>query len=260
MIEFICEGENCGKVVTVKRVASLTHRFCKTCYKKNWKHSNPDKVKAAGKRYRDGEAGQASSKAYYQANSEKIIKNSAFNAKKRKEKDPETYNEQENIRVKGYYSRNLKREKKPNKICAECFGSFSGRSKKDVCRTCYMKSYLQYDNYVKPRMEKDVNFKLARILRTRLKTAIKMNQRAGSFIQDLGCSIDELKLYLEKKFQPGMTWENWGRGRDRWHIDHIYPLAKLDLTNRSQFLKACNYKNMQPLWEQKNLQKRDRIE
>ena len=71
--------------------------------------------------------------------------------------------------------------------------------------------------------------------------------------KDLGCTIKELKIYLESKFQPGMTWEN--HGRFGWHIDHEVPLSSFDLTDREQFLKACHYTNLQPLWWNENLSK-----
>jgi hypothetical protein len=98
----------------------------------------------------------------------------------------------------------------------------------------------------KVRYANDVNFRLAANLRNRLNKAIKNNYKVGSAVKDLGCSIEDFKKYIESKFQTGMTWGNWSR--DGWHIDHIVPLYKLDLTNLEQFKIACNYTNMQPLW------------
>lgn len=91
--------------------------------------------------------------------------------------------------------------------------------------------------------------KIRRALRIRLLQAVKSNQKSGSAVRDLGCSIDEFKSYLESKFQPGMTWNNHGK----WHIDHIIPLSKFDLTKRKELLKACHFTNMQPLWAFDNL-------
>lgn len=103
------------------------------------------------------------------------------------------------------------------------------------------------------RKKNDLNFKLKCNLRSRLWQAIKSNQKSGSAVKDLGCSIKELKKHLESKFQPGMTWENYGlKG---WHIDHIKPLSSFDLSDKKQLLEACNYKNLQPLWAEDNLQK-----
>lgn len=102
-----------------------------------------------------------------------------------------------------------------------------------------------------------IKYKLSNILRSRLRMALKNNQKVGSAVQDLGCSIDELKTYLESKFQSGMSWDNYGI--NGWHIDHIKPLASFDLTDRKQFLEACHYKNLQPLWAKDNLIKGDKL-
>jgi hypothetical protein len=94
--------------------------------------------------------------------------------------------------------------------------------------------------------------KLSRNLRSRIGHIINDEAKAGSAVKDLGCSIEELKLHLEKQFYPNpdtgeeMNWNN--RGLYGWHIDHIKPLILFDLTDREQFLKACHYTNLQPLW------------
>lgn len=110
--------------------------------------------------------------------------------------------------------------------------------------------YLKYRREnARHRTKTDVNFRLSSNLRHRLWKGLKN----GSHIGDLGCSINELKLHLESKFQPGMSWQNYGR--TGWHVDHILPLSKFDLSNRDDFLKACHYSNLQPLWAKDNLLK-----
>lgn len=95
--------------------------------------------------------------------------------------------------------------------------------------------------------------KLSHNLRVRLNDALKGRVKSGSAVKDLGCSVEELKSYLESKFQPGMSWENYGpKG---WHIDHVVPLSKYDLTDQEQLRIACNYANLQPLWWHANLAK-----
>jgi hypothetical protein len=111
--------------------------------------------------------------------------------------------------------------------------------------------------YRNNRERTDIQYKLACRLRTRLGDAIRNNQKSGSAVRDLGCSIADLKQYLETKFQYGMTWENYGFGG--WHIDHIRPLASFDLTDRKQFLEACHYTNLQPLWATDNFKKGSKI-
>jgi len=95
--------------------------------------------------------------------------------------------------------------------------------------------------------------KLSDRLRQRLGRAIERHSRRGSAVRDLGCTMDEFKTYLESKFQPGMTWDNYGYYG--WHIDHIKPLSSFDLTDKKQLLEACHYTNLQPLWAKDNLSK-----
>lgn len=109
-------------------------------------------------------------------------------------------------------------------------------------------------DYIKEREKIDINFKLTNRLRGRLSSAIKNGQKTGSAIRDLGCSISELKTYLEEQFKPGMNWNNYGYYG--WHIDHIKLLSKFDLTDRQQFLEACHYTNLQPLWAEENFKKK----
>jgi len=53
-----------------------------------------------------------------------------------------------------------------------------------------------------------------------------------------------------------MTWDNYG---PKWHIDHIVPISNFNLENREQFLQACNWLNLQPLWAEENLKKGNRL-
>lgn len=98
---------------------------------------------------------------------------------------------------------------------------------------------------------KDLSYKIARRLRTRLYVSVKGGYVNGSAIRDLGCTIDCFKQYIANKFQNGMSWDNWGQ--KTWHLDHIIPLKKFDLNNPEQVKKACHYTNYQPLWALDNL-------
>lgn len=132
----------------------------------------------------------------------------------------------------------------------------------------YIKEYRQLEKYknkkriyarkyVNRKMLEDPIFKLTKNLRGRLRNLLKFNLKSGSAVRDLGCSVPELKIHLENKFQEGMTWEN--HGKYGWHIDHIMPIKSFDLSNREQFLKACHYTNLQPLWAKDNLSKGSKV-
>lgn len=133
---------------------------------------------------------------------------------------------------------------------------YSGNNKHKIAE--YNKSWFIENKEVvtKKRLyyrKTNIKAKIASNLRSRLFQAIKNNYKAGSAVTDLGCSIEEFKLYLESKFQDGMNWDNWTT--DGWHLDHIDALANFDLTNPEEFKKACHYTNLQPLWAPENLKK-----
>lgn len=101
-------------------------------------------------------------------------------------------------------------------------------------------------------------FKISRYLRTRMYRALKY-QSAFKFKKTfdlLGCSTEFFKSYLESKFSDGMSWENYG---PYWHIDHIIPCIKHDLTDLNEQKKCFHYSNLQPLRAFDNYSKNGRI-
>lgn len=138
-----------------------------------------------------------------------------------------------------------------SKKCSVCNNVFLAVGKS---LTCSKKCSKQSINIrVNNRYYNDINFKLCDILRSRLNKALKNNQKSGSAVNDLGCSIEELKQHLESQFKPGMTWDN--HSLDGWHIDHTKALANFDLSNRAELLKACHYTNLKPMWANENQSK-----
>lgn len=105
----------------------------------------------------------------------------------------------------------------------------------------------------------DPQYRLAANLRTRLNKFFRGKTKSGSAVSDLGCSLGFLMQWLEEQFQPGMTWDNYGEGSYQWSLDHIKPLSSYDLTNRADFLAACHFTNLQPLWHIDNLRKSDNL-
>lgn len=130
---------------------------------------------------------------------------------------------------------------------------------REYCKKYYQLHKKEHNAYSLHRKKTDINYKISSILRNRVNKIIKRNQRSGSAVRDLGCSVEDLKIWLEQQFEPGMTWENYGQGEGKWNIDHIFPLSKADLTDRKQFLKVCHWFNLRPLWEKDNLAKGNKL-
>lgn len=111
---------------------------------------------------------------------------------------------------------------------------------------------------IDPKVEeiRRINQRIRNRLRHRISTAIRKGYKSGSAVNDLGCSVEEFRSYIEERFQEGMSWDNWGK--TTWHLDHIKPLSHFDLRNREEFVEAVHYTNIQPLWARDNLRKNDR--
>jgi len=106
------------------------------------------------------------------------------------------------------------------------------------------------------RQGNDCNYRIRRGLRSRIREAIKNGWRSASTLELIGCSISDLRLHLESKFRPGMSWDNYGRGG--WEIDHVRPCASFDLTDPEQQKECFHFTNLQPLWAAENRAKSDK--
>lgn len=98
-------------------------------------------------------------------------------------------------------------------------------------------------------------------LNTTIKTGIwkALNgERSGDWPKLVGYTVDDLIKHLEKQFQPGMTWENYGRA---WHIDHIIPQSVFNYENSNDidFRRCWALENLQPLWAMENMKKNAKI-
>jgi hypothetical protein len=214
-------------------------------YNKQWYQKNKERIKQFRQYHK--EIRKKSQKEYYEKNKKRILnqkKQYGKNNKERIKKYKKQYCEKNKEKIsqnKKQYYQNHKEEKKQ-------YGKIYKQNNKE-------KIY----KYRNKKHREDINFKLSCNLRNRINCAIKHDQKRGSAVKDLGCSIEFLKKHLEKQFKEGMSWDNWGLGDNKWHIDHIIPLSSFDLTDREQFLKACHYTNLQPLWAEENMKKGKKI-
>jgi hypothetical protein len=99
----------------------------------------------------------------------------------------------------------------------------------------------------KIRINNDIHFKIKKRLRNRLYIAVtsKGTIKSKKTLDLLGCSIIDLKSYLEAKFLPTMTWDNYG---EYWHIDHTIPCSSFNLLDEEEQKKCFHYTNLQPLF------------
>lgn len=81
--------------------------------------------------------------------------------------------------------------------------------------------------------------------------------KSAHTLELLGCSPEFLRAYLENQFTSGMSWETYAP--DGWHVDHVKPCSKFDLTKPEEQRVCFHFTNLQPLWRHDNcVVKRDR--
>lgn len=135
--------------------------------------------------------------------------------------------------------------------CPKC--NVAGRKKTlpEGVKNSWSKEYTReyMNNYKKDRRKIDIDFKLTNDLRTRIGTCIKKYnfEKKDTSIKELGCSIQEYVVYLEKQFSENMSWDNHG---EYWEIDHTIPLSRggsFHYTNTTPMLKEENRKKSNKL-------------
>ena len=211
--------------------------WCKKCqieYSKNFNKRNKKNIAKYSKDYRDKNKEKLNqrSRQFFYDNKEKMVKQ----ATKNRLKNLEHYKKVDKIRRE----KNKKKNHKQNKEWRE-------------------KNKKRTNKRLKNRYHNDINFKIVKNLRTRIWSVLKGINKSKKTLELLGCSVEELKIHLEAQFEPGMTWDNHGKGSGKWNMDHIKPCAFFDMTNSKQQELCFHYSNLQPLWAEENIKKSDKL-
>ena len=232
----VCKGCNTEKLLIcfTKNSYRKTGRGSK-CYEcgnaasKRYQKNNPEKVKESRKRYNE------KNKEYFR---EKRQGGKDFIGRSLTNKSI-TYQEARDRKRKEWKEF---AEKNPDKIMQYQKNAQPRRNKQ-----------------VKEREQNDLSFKIRRRMRHRVNLAMKGETKHFTTLTLLGCSLDFFRQWLEKNFENGMNWDNYGYGPDKWNIDHNLPCASFDLTDPEQ-QKACfHWSNMFPMWQKHNFSKKDNI-
>lgn len=119
--------------------------------------------------------------------------------------------------------------------------------------------------------------KIIRNVRKRIKSCLSKGKKIGNHINKYvqlpeGLTLDE---HLESQFESqtevwgknskgeAMSWDNYGEGLDKWHIDHhvslkangVYEQNISNAERERRLKKAWCYKNLKPLWGKYNIAK-----
>lgn len=146
------------------------------------------------------------------------------------------------------------------KVCVVCketkdLSEFQTRDTKHgyrhECKSCKQKQLFEYyqTTYNEVRRNKkknDIQYKLLCQQRMYLYKAVTKYSmvKQDRTLKYVGCSLQNLKNWLEFQFDKSMTWESYGKN---WTIDHVLPLSLFDLTKESDQKVAFHWTNLQPL-------------
>jgi hypothetical protein len=101
-----------------------------------------------------------------------------------------------------------------------------------------------------------LNHNIASAICRSLSKGTKNNRHWESLVD---FTIEQLKRHLEKKFSPGMSWDNYGTV---WQIDHKIPVAVFNFEKPEDIdFRICwSLKNLQPLEAKMNSSKQAKID
>lgn len=193
--------------------------WCKSCCKSYMDDNKELCKKLNAEHYKNNKEKYTENHKKWRENNPNFFKEYDQNRKESKKIYKQNYVDQNrdkvNERVKKYYHRN-----------------------KDVIRP-------KVNERNRKRRKEDLQYRLRLNIRCRVKAAITKGFKCGKAVDLLGCSIPEFKTYIESKFLPTMTWDNYG---DYWHLDHILPCDSFDMTDIDHVKKCFHYTNHQPLF------------
>jgi len=179
-------------------------------------------------------------KPYYKKNKKKI---DIINKKWRKE-NPEKVAE------------GIKRWKKENPEKVRMTWEKYQKENREKCRIAWKKSAKKNRSKSRERERvycKDGRYRLDKNISRSIRSALGKNKNGYKWEVLVGYTLDKLVNHIEKQFQPGMAWKNYGE----WHLDHEIPKSKFNYTKpgHRDFKRCWALKNLRPMWAQDNLSK-----
>jgi len=249
-----------------KKIKSGYNSYCNNCqynYHKEWRLKNPLKPTSAGIRIYESKklAEELLLNGLIKCSTCKTIKSTTSFYKKQsrcKSCQRDSY-----IKIRDEKRDRRKRIKEETKHTKQLNRKFWEKNYYIKNKNKYKKRYAQNKTKLnkqrtenhKKRYLNDELYRFKSNLRTRTSIAFsksRWNKNTGNEAM-LGCSYETAFKHIEKQFTKGMSWSN----KNKWHIDHIIPLASAK--DKEELIKLCHYKNLQPLWAEDNLKKGTKI-
>jgi hypothetical protein len=217
-------------------------RYCKECARaKNavWQAANPEKVKASATRWRKNNRKKtraACLRHYYEHKDIYLARGKEWAAKNKQK-----------VRESGRRHDAKAERKKPRGNCKERQRRYREQNIERIRARRRINEAMRRTDPIQRTID---------AIRRRMRHVI--NGKSKGAFQLLGYTSDQLKAHLEAKFEFGMTWNNYGLYGKKWHVDHKRPVSSFKLPDK--LIECFALSNLQPLWAEDNLAKRDKWE
>jgi len=155
-------------------------------------------------------------------------------------------------RVKDLNRRNYAANKEDNRARFNDWAAVNAARRREYMRAWYAANPGKHSQYGTARATPQ--HRLENAIRCRIWSGITRGSKRGRrTFEWLGYSIDDLMTHLERQFERGMSWDNYGE----WHIDHVLPLSSFSYSQPSdpEFRAAWSLPNLRPLWGKQNASK-----
>jgi hypothetical protein len=122
------------------------------------------------------------------------------------------------------------------------------------CKSCVLKEIIKYGSR---KFHFDSNFKILKLLRGRVRSALKGKTKSAQTLKLIGCSIEQLKEHLQNTAisngYKNFNINNYS-GKE-YHIDHIVPCVTFNLKCSFHQRLCFNWSNLQILKSSDNIRK-----
>jgi hypothetical protein len=159
------------------------------------------------------------------------------------------YVEKYRERRREYHSKNKER----HKLAMKKYQDFGKRNLMMKARRQRPDWKFKKNKRVLSKLRSDLIYHLNRRLSCSIFQSIRDNKQGRRWEDLTVYTVEQLKEHLEAKFQPGMSWENYGK----WHIDHVIPKSwwEYEKPEDREFKQCWSLANLQPLWKIDNIKK-----
>ena len=163
----------------------------------------------------------------------------------------DSYDEEAKLKKKNYRDNNKKKISDYQKEYIKDNKEKRSKQRKNYYKENKVKVKAQKKLWTTNKMKTDPLYKLKVTIRNNISETFKRKgySKNSHTEEILGCSFNDLKLYLESMFKPWMTWKNKGLYNGEldygWDIDHIIPVSSAITVD--ELIKFNHYTNLQPL-------------